>query len=154
MNTREYLHQHKVPFELVAHAETYDAPHLAQAVHTPGREVAKAVLLRVDRGYRYAVALLPSTHRIDLGALSKALGGAEVELATEVEIAEHCPDCEFGVLPPFGSRFGAETIIDAALAADEQIVFEGDSHTEAIRIKYHDFYDLEHPRVEYFAARG
>ena len=34
--------------------------HLAQALATPGREVAKSVLIRADHNYRYIVAVLPA----------------------------------------------------------------------------------------------
>jgi Ala-tRNA(Pro) deacylase len=97
------------------------------------------------------VAVLPATHRIDFDALSACLGGARLELATEAEIAERCPDCEFGVLPPFGAHYGAKTIVDKSLAEDEYIHFEADSHTEAIRMKYADFYRFERPLVACFA---
>lgn len=147
MGTKQFLQERRVPFEVVAHPVTFDAQHLAQSLHTPGREVAKTVLLRADHAYRYFVVVLPATHRIDLKKLSEFLGEAHVELATEVEIAEHCPDCEFGVLPPFGSHYGAETIVDSSLAADEYITFESESHTEAIRMRYAEFYDVEHPLV-------
>jgi Ala-tRNA(Pro) deacylase len=154
MKTCEYLQQRRVPFEVVTHPEAFDAVRLAEAVHTPGREVAKTVLLRVDRGFQYVVAVLPSTHQIDFVALGRDLGGAKLELATEAEISECCPDCEVGVLPPFGSQYAAETIVDASLADDDEIVFEGSTHSEAIRMTYQDYYDIEHPRVAHFARRG
>jgi Ala-tRNA(Pro) deacylase len=153
MDTKAYLHEHHVPFEVLAHAESFDAPHLAQVVHAPGREVAKTVLLRADRGFRYIVAVLPATYRVDFDELSRALGGATVELATELEIAERCPDCEMGVLPPFGSQYGAETIVDTSLTEDDQIVFEANTHREAIRMKYRDYHNVEHPRIAPFARR-
>jgi Ala-tRNA(Pro) deacylase len=151
MNMKYILQRRNLPFEVVRHAEAFDAQHLAQALHTPGVQVAKTVLLRADHDYRYIVAVLPATHRIDFDRLSEFLGGTNVALATEEEIAERCPDCEFGVLPPFGSHYGAETIVDEALSKDEYISFEGESHTEAIRMKYSDFYDYEHPLVARFA---
>jgi Ala-tRNA(Pro) deacylase len=147
---KHFLQRRRVPFELVSHPAAFDAQHLAQALHTPGREVAKTVLLRANHGYRYIVAVLPATHRIDFAKLSEFLGETHLELATEVEIAERCPDCEFGVLPPFGSHYGAETIVDESLTEDEYISFESDSHTEAIRMKYSEYYDFEHPLVARF----
>jgi Ala-tRNA(Pro) deacylase len=148
---KHFLQKRHVPFETVAHPAAFDAQHLAQALHTPGREVAKTVLLRADHDYSYIVAVLPATHVIDFKQLSTFLGGTLVELATEVEIAERCPDCEFGVLPPFGTHYGAKTIVDKSLTEDEYIAFESDSHTEAIRMKYADFYEFEHPLVASFA---
>ena len=153
MTVKQYLQEHHVPFEVLSHDQVFDAQHLAHAVHVPGREVAKTVLLRADHDYRFVAAVLPATHAIDFDALGKSLGGAAIELASEVEVAQHCPDCEFGVLPPFGSHYGANTVIDSSLTEDHQIVFAGDTHCEAIRMKYHDYYNVEHPLVCQFARR-
>lgn len=153
MSIKHFLQRRHVPFEVLTHPEAYDAQHLAQALHTPGRAVAKTVLLRADHARHYIVAVLPATHRIDFEALGAFLGGTPPELATELEIAERCPDCEIGVLPPFGSHYGAQTIVDRSLTVDEHISFESDSHTEAIRMKYADYYDFERPSVADFARR-
>lgn len=153
MSMKNFLQRRHVPFEVITHAQAFDAPHLAQALHTPGREVAKTVLLRADHDYRFIVAVLPATHMIDFDQLSAFLGDTHLELATEAEIAERCPDCEIGVLPPFGSHYGAQTIADQSLTEDEYISFESDSHTEAIRMKYSEFYDIEHPLVARFARQ-
>ncbi len=40
---------------------------------------------------------------------------------------------------------------DQSLSADEQIVPEGNSHNEAIYLRYHDGMRIEHPQVEYFS---
>jgi Ala-tRNA(Pro) deacylase len=153
MNAKQFLEEHHVPFEVLAHEEVFGASRLAQVIHAPGREVAKVVLLRADSGFRYVAAVLPSTHIVDFEALSQALGGASLELATEQEIAERCPDCECGVLPPFGSQFEAETIVDTSLTEDEEIIFPGCTHSEAIRMRYQDYQATEHPRVAHFARR-
>jgi Ala-tRNA(Pro) deacylase len=154
MKVQEYLREKDVSFEVMEHEPTYDAQHLAHAVHVHGQEVAKTVLLRADHGYKYVVAVLPATHRIDLRKASELLGGANAELATEMEIAEHCPDCEFGALPPFGWQYAMKTIVDQSLAKDEEIVFEGNTHDEAIRMKYADFHRLAEPLVGAFAYRA
>ena len=109
---------------------------MAQALHVHGQDVAKTVLLRANGGYRYIVAVLPPTKRIDLELAAGALGGSKLELATELEIAEHCPDCEIGALPPFGSQYGMKTLVDESLCEDGEIVFEGNTHEEAIRMKF------------------
>lgn len=151
MSMKHLLQRRHIPFEVISHPAAFDAQHLAQALHTPGQLVAKTVLLRADHDYRYIVAVLPATHNIDFDRLSEFLGGTSVALATEHEISERCPDCEFGVLPPFGSHYNAETIVDESLAHDEYISFESDSHTEAIRMRYSEYYEYEHPLVARFA---
>jgi len=152
MNLVEYLTKSKVPFQLVPHTETFDAQRLAQSVGVSGHQVAKTVLLRADGDYTYVVAVLPADRNIDLRRLSQLLGGARVELATELEVAEHCPDCEIGVLPPFGSQYNLDTIVDEHLAQAEEIVFEGNTHHEAIRMKFADFRRIESPLIGSFAV--
>jgi Ala-tRNA(Pro) deacylase len=147
MNIQTFLNTRGVRFDLLTHEPTYDAQHMAQAVHVSGHEVAKTVLLRADHAYSYVVAVLPATRMIDFDKARKALGGAELALATEVEMSSLCPDCEIGALPPFGSQYGLKTVIDDSLLADEYIVFEGNTHNEAIRMTLADFRNLEHPLV-------
>ncbi len=167
MNVQTWLRESGVSFNVIGHAPTYDAQRMAQALHVSGDEVAKTVLLRADGGYLYVVAILPASRHIDLEAASAGMGNCRLELASEIEIGEHCPDCEFGALPPFGSRYGMKTIVDSSLALDEElgeesdgelggeldreIVFEGNNHHESIRMKFADFRKLENPLVFRFA---
>jgi len=152
MNWNAFLTEHEMDFEVLAHPDTYDAQHMAEALHISGRQIAKTVLIRADRGFAYIVAVLPATRRVDLALLSAAFGGSHVEFATETEIAEHCPDCEFGVLPPFGSQYDMKTIVDAELAKGEWIVFECPTHHEAVRIPTADFLRVEQPLIAPFTA--
>jgi len=147
MNVTKFLDGKRIAYKVYSHSNTYDAQHLAAALRIPGVHVAKTVLLRADGGFKYLVAVIPATARVDLKRISCAFGGAAVRLATEFEIAERCPDCDFGVLPPFGSQFGVETIVDESLAKHEDLFFAGATHDEAIRMRYSDFYDVERPLV-------
>ena len=147
MNVTEFLTKQNVHFENLPHLAVYDAQHLAQTLHVPGREVAKTVLLRANGGYRYLVAVLPATKNINFAKASAALGGSKLRLATEQEVCEHCPDCEVGVLPPFGSQYGMVTLVDESLTKDKEIVFEGNTHRDAIRMKFEDFRRIEEPLI-------
>ena len=153
MNVQEFLSDRQVEYQPLSHRDVYDAQRLAQELHTPGRDVAKTVLLRADHAYAYIVAVLPATKTIDFAKVSAALGGSNIELATEIEIKEHCPDCEIGALPPFGSQYGMQTLVEESLTNDEEIVFEGNNHHEAIRMRYEDFHRIEEPRVASFAVQ-
>jgi Ala-tRNA(Pro) deacylase len=145
MNVQTYLRQRNVPFKPMEHQPTFDAQSLAQAVRVPGQEVAKSVLLRCDG--EYVLALLPATHTVDLHGVQEMLGCDHVALATEGECGSHFSDCELGALPPFGSEYGMRTIMDRSLLADDEIVFEGNTHREAIRMQTGDFRRLEQPTV-------
>jgi len=147
MKLYKLLDERKIPYKLYPHSEVHDAQHLAEVLRIPGRNVAKTVMLYADRGYVCVLVVLPATARVDLELVSKCLGGAEVRLATQAEIAAHCPECEYGVLPPCGSSLGMKTIVDQSLAQHEDLFFQGCSRQEAIRMKYNDFISLERPLV-------
>ncbi len=151
MKVVEYLQQHGVAFDVIPHRDTFDAQHMAEELHVSGKHVAKTVLLRADGGFGYVVAILPAPLRINLHKASQALGGSRLELATEHEVMEHCPDCEIGVLPPFGSQYGMKTLVDSSLTTDDWIVFEGNTHHEAIRMRFDDFKRVETPLIAEFA---
>ena len=154
MNVQELLREKQVAYDAIPHRNTYDAQRLAHTLHTPGQNVAKTVLLRADHGYAYIVAVLPADNTIDFEKVSTALGGSQIELATELEIKERCPECEMGALPPFGSQYGMNTLVEESLTTDTEIVFEGDNHHEAIRMRYQDFHNIEEPLVAKFAVQS
>lgn len=149
MDVAEFLRQQDVAFEFIPHQNTYDAQRLAETLHVSGRDVAKTVLLRASGAY--VVAILPADRSIDLESAARVLNTDQVELATEIEIAERCPDCEIGALPPFGSQYKMSTLVDESLASEDEIVFEGNNHHEAYRIRFADFRRLENPLVGDFA---
>jgi Ala-tRNA(Pro) deacylase len=151
MNIVQFLKERNTPYELIPHRDTYDSQRMAAAIHVSGREVAKTVLLRAGGGY--VVAVLPANQSIDLVRVARALDVRSAELATEIEIAEHCPDCEMGALPPFGSKYGMETLLEDSLLEVDEIVFEGNSHHESIRMKSADFRQLEDPLVGSFTRK-
>jgi Ala-tRNA(Pro) deacylase len=152
IDVKQFLEDHNVPYEVVKHPRALDAARLAHAVHVPGRMVAKTVLLHIDHGFADVVAVLPANARVDLEKARQMFGGAEMALASEEDVAARCPDCELGVLPPFGSQYGMRTIVDESLQQSEDVLFEANSHDEAIRMKLADFLRLENPLVGHFAA--
>jgi Ala-tRNA(Pro) deacylase len=69
----------------------------------------------------------------------------------EGELAQFFTDCELGAVPPFGSHYGVDTLVDESLTHDNLIVFEGGSHREAICMSYRDFEEIERPQVAVFS---
>lgn len=145
MQVQDWLAARGAEFEELPHEAAYSSQRLAQAVHVRGDLVAKAVLLEVDD--RFVVAVVPATHQIHLEMVRDALNAHHVELAGEHELAAHFPDCEWGALLPFGSKYGLQTIVDYTLAEADEIVFEANDHRRAIRMSYRQFAELERPDV-------
>ncbi|MCR9118688.1 MAG: YbaK/EbsC family protein [bacterium] len=151
MNVHKLLIDRDVTYERIPHRRTCDALGLADELLLSGSDVAKTVMLCADHGYRYFVAVLPATEKVDLAKVSRLIGGSHIVLATEDDVRQHCPDCELGVLPPFGSIYGMETLVDKSLAENAEIVFAGGDHKEAIRMRYDDFIRIEEPLVADFS---
>lgn len=151
MNVMELLKERHMEFQVCPHAETRDAQRLAQSLHVCGKQVVKTVMLKADQGFAYIVALVPADKRVNLDKLSKAMGGSRLEIATEEEVIQHCPDCEPGVLPPFGSEYGMQTWVDSSLAHENEIFFEANTHHDAVRMRFIDFRQMEEPLVASFA---
>ena len=149
MKEQQFLKERGVWFEPIRHRPTFTAQHTAQSMHVHGDEMAKTVVLRADG--KYALAVLQATHNIDIMRAREALRAKSVELASEEQLKKLFPDCEVGALPPFGSQYGLKTLVDESLTHDDEIVVEGNTHEEAIRMKYADFERLEHPEVAAFS---
>jgi Ala-tRNA(Pro) deacylase len=151
MRLDDLLVSRHITVQRLPHRRTYTANRMAQALHVKGREVAKTVLLKTGQGHMLAV--LPATHQIDLEQLREDLHDPRIALAPEEEMDRLFPDCERGTVPPFGSLYQVPTIMDESLAEDENIVFEGPDHEQAIRISLQDYEAIEHPRHGHFAHR-
>lgn len=149
MNVTQFLDNRDIPYTRVDHSPVFTAQRLAQAVHCSGEMVAKTVLLKVDDGFMLAV--LPATHHVDLLRVQVFLGAHHVDVAREKECARHFEDCELGAIPPFGTHYGVRTMLDDSLASEDEIIFCGNKHDEAIRMQMSDYLALEEPIITAFS---
>lgn len=147
---KEFLDNHHVKYDVINHPLAYTAQGVAAAAHIAGKDVAKAVMVKVDGNL--AMAVLPAPRRLDLQQFRKEIGTERVELATEQEFADKFPDCQPGAEPPFGNLYGLDTIVADRLGEDEDIAFNAGSHTEIIRLAYRDYEELVHPKVAHIAT--
>ena len=143
-----YLAEQHVAFETLIHPPAFTSQKRAKFLAVSGKQVAKCVLLTGPAGYFLAV--LPATHRVDTDVLSRVFGGP-VGVAGSDDVAEIFRDCEWGVVPPFGSLYGLTTLLDDAFAPDSFLIFEGYSHAQAFRVHLRDFERLEQPFRAHFA---
>ena len=128
---RDYLEATHVHHDVVEHPRTMTASASAEAAHVPGAQVAKAVVLHDDSGY--LIAVVPSTHRLELDALRDRLG-RRMSLATEAEIGGIFDDCEIGAVPAIGAAYGLRVLCDESLASEAEVHFEAGNHVELVRV--------------------
>ena len=147
---KRYLELNNIPYQVILHEEVYTAQELAQALHTPGRELVKVVVVKADN--RYRMAILAAIKKIDLSKLKALLRAVNVSIVPEQELKALFPEAEIGAMPPFGNLYTMEVCVDEDLARDEYITFNAGTHYEAIRMRYVDFERLVLPGVAPFAV--
>jgi Ala-tRNA(Pro) deacylase len=152
MLLHDFLKGQPVSFQRLLHRPGSCASRIAASLHIPGRHVAKGVLIRVGEGGYYALAVLPSTARIDWARLSDVFGHVPVSLAREDEVEQVFADCERGALPPFGKLYGIPTIVDDALAELTEIVLAGNFRHEGVRMRFSDYESVVMPIRASFAT--
>lgn len=139
------LDEAKVSYEVFDHPLAYTAQEIAAAQHVPGKDLAKVVMLIVDRAL--VMGVITGNQKIDLELVKANLDARETRLATEDEFTSRFPECEIGAMPPFGNLFNLPVVVDPAVEKDEYIYFNAGNHGQTVHLRYEDFNRLVKPRV-------
>lgn len=141
-----FLDEAGVDYELLEHPRTERAADEAAALGVATEEVAKTVVLATPEGNVRAV--LPASERIDLRKVAELadVGGKQVHLATEDDLARDYGEFELGAVPPFGGR-SDRVILDSRLAERDSVVLEAGSHERSVRLKAADLVRLTDAQV-------
>ncbi len=142
---KEFLDSNHVKYITISHSLAYTAQGIAALTHTPGKELAKTVIVKIDG--KLAMAVVPASAHVGLTLLKTASGAKTVELASETDFKDRFPDCETGAMPPFGNLYGMEVFADQSFAQDPEIAFNAGSHRELVRLPWSDFLNLAKPRL-------
>ncbi len=135
----QFLESRHISYEVVRHAPTRNSMFTAAEAHVPGDRLAKSVVLHDAMGY--VVAVVPSTHRVDLGRLDRQLR-RRLGLADEDELPQLFGDCQPGAVPPVGPAFGLTTIVDDSLIEQPDIYFEAGDHEGLVHMSRTQFGSL------------
>ncbi len=142
---KEYLDENEAPYKVSTHQEVYTAQEVAAALHVPGKDIVKVVIVKTEG--KFIMAILPADHKVNVDKMRTVLHDPEARLATEGEFKGLFPDCDVGAMPPFGNLYDVGVYVDKSLTEDEDIIFQAGSHVETVRMKYRDFDRLVGPEV-------
>ncbi len=145
----QYLRENGAGFEVMTHSQAFTMQEVAAALHLPGNQVAKVVMVKADD--KMAMLVLPAPYRLNTDKAGKLLGVKKVRLADEKEFTDLFPDCATGAMPPFGNLYDIPVYVDQALAEEPDIVFRIGTHRETMKVAYADFARLAQPTVGEFA---
>jgi len=147
---KKFLDENRIKYVTISHSIAYTSQEVAASSHVSGKDLAKAVVIKVDGVM--AMAVLPASYQVDFDRLRDVLGAGVVELADEEEFRNSFPGCELGAMPPFGNLYGMEVYVDERLRENEEIAFNAGTHTELIKLSYGDFERLVGPKVFAFSC--
>ncbi len=141
---QEYLDSSEVEYDLIPHPYSSNSNETAKLSQVSAEHVAKAVLMEDSFG-DYILAVIPSTHRVDIDSLNKQLN-IRLGLATKSEVNEVFNDCKHGAVPALAQAYGIPMIVDNSLSSHSDIYFEGGSHTDLVHLDGGDFDNLMRDR--------
>jgi len=133
---KDYIVGKGIHYDTVTHHRTATSSQTAQAAHVPGRRLAKSVLVHHETGY--ALAVVPSNHRIELNTL-QAVVDRRLGLASEDEVSQLFSDCDIGAVPPVGAAYDVPVILDESFDVDTDVYFEAGDHKTLVHVNADDF---------------
>jgi Ala-tRNA(Pro) deacylase len=145
----KYLRENGVGFHVETHKQAFTMPEVAAALHVPGNQVAKVVIVCADKDK--VMLVLPAPYRMNVDLVRDMVGAKTIRLAKEEEFADLFPDCATGAMPPFGNLYGVPVCVDRSMSEEPDMVFRIGTHRETMKIAYADFVRLAQPVVGDFS---
>jgi Ala-tRNA(Pro) deacylase len=145
---RDYLNSEDISYVAFTHPVAFTAQEEAAVSHVPGWEWAKIVVCFADDEPIQAVVAAPL--HVDLGRLRALAHASVLRLATEDEMKGLYPGCEAGAMPPFGPLYHQRVYVDESVAEQDEVVFNGGTHRDAIRMGARDFIEITNAIVGRF----
>src|SRR5438045_4118433 len=100
---REFLDGNNVRYVMIHHSPAFTASEVAASAHVPGKQLAKAVIVKIDG--ELAIAVVSATRDVDFELLRLEAQARDVRIAEKSEFAERFEGCQIGTVPPFGDLF-------------------------------------------------
>ncbi len=136
------LQKAKVKFNKIEHKVVYTAHDAAATTKRKLSEIAKVVLVKVDKNL--ALVVIPAGKYTDLAKVKKALKAKKISLASESDITKYLKT-KVGLLHPFGNLYRIPTLLDKSLTKAKKMVAAAGSYTHSVEMAIKDFEKLVQP---------
>ena len=133
----QYLTDNSVRYRVIPHEHSATSRETARKASVREDRVAKAILLKDDRGM--VMAIIPASNSLDMRAVHEETGRNHLEMMEESEFANVFGDCEVGALPPLGPAYGITTLVDSNLDDRSTLYLESGDHESVVAIDGRDF---------------
>ena len=142
---KKLLQKNNVDFIVKNHAPTLTSKDSARERGEPLKIGAKALLVKGKNGF--VLCVIPANRKLDTKKVKKVISSKKLRFATADELKE-LTGLVPGCVPPFGSLFDLEMIVDASLFEEEFMAFNAGDLTISIKMKTADYKRIIGPRVE------
>lgn len=137
-----YLNIKSLNHEVVPHKTVYTAFDTAKTLRVPLSIIAKALLLKSNKGL--LVAVLSAGHLLDIKKIAKLADTKKIRIPTEKELWEFLKKKK-GALTPFGGYHKLPVFLDTKFSKNTHGFFPSGSFTESLRIPLKHFLAAEKP---------
>lgn len=131
-----FLKKQKIKHDVLLHKRVYTAYDLAQTLKKKLSEVAKTLVVKLDKDH--VILVLPASHQVDFKAFKKATGAKKVDIDRE-NVMVKLFKVPAGALSPFhGTMNKIPVYVDKALLKAQKIVVQAGSFEESVHMKTKD----------------
>lgn len=111
---------------------------------------AKALLVRIkitNTDKKFVMIVIPGDRRFDTDKVKALFAAKDIRFATEAEVSTLTGGVQPGGVPPFGTLFGLEVVVDSTLLQNSKIVFNAGDRRFSIAMTSADYQKLVQPQV-------
>lgn len=138
------LDEQQVRYISIVHSPAYTENEIAINNYGLGQELIDAVLIRLDNK-DIGMVVVPSTRKISLDSLAKALDNHVVNFIGKKEVKKLYPECEVGAFPPMGNAYKIPVFFTKEITKTKEVTFYLGTRSHRIRLKTADFEKIVRP---------
>lgn len=131
-----YLDKAKIGYKIIRHKTVYTAYDTSQTLRAKIGEIAKTLVIKADKNYLLAV--LPASHKLDLGKLKKIAKAKKVEIAKE-GMMKKIFKIKPGAITPFGQIYKVPVYVDKSLLRVKKIIAGAGTFEESVVMTVKNF---------------
>jgi len=155
-----YLDKNKYRYEIIEHRTTYTAWDISQTEKVKPREVAKALVMKIDRDY--AIAVIPADRNLDkkkflklFNAQRKKAGkkcAKKADFAKEAWMKKNISG-KVGATPPFRELLKTYIFADKLLLKNKKIYLGSGEYNISVKINASQYIKKEEPIAGSFSRK-
>lgn len=157
---KNYLDKNKYKYDIIEHRKTFTAWDTAQTEKVKPQEVAKALVMMVDKNH--VIAVLASNRNLDKKKLLKLINDnrkkqglktcKKIDFAKEIWMKKNVPG-KVGATPPFSGILKMDIYMDKLLAKNKKIYVGSGEYTASIRVAANQYIKNEKPVMGNFSIK-